>query len=126
MPVNKDVRGRKGEAVRVQAIALAKVAFDFEVELLREITGQIDARPAQAESILQRPQTEAPFEGGDIAVFKVDLNVSAKHQLEFRSARNDKNRRFLFFHNGLFHIRFSVVSDFRFHSAFRGNRSLLF
>jgi hypothetical protein len=32
----------------VGAIALAKVAFDLEIELLRKIAGQIDARPAQS------------------------------------------------------------------------------
>ena len=116
MPVNEDVRSRKCGAVRVKAIALAKVAFDFEVELLREIAGQIDASPAQPETIFHRSLTKPTFERGDVAVFEIRLNVSAKHQLEFRGARNDKNRRFLFVHDRFLDIRFPLGHDFRFHS----------
>src|SRR5260370_39152072 len=38
MPVNEDVCARKCGAVRVEAIALAKVAFDLEVELLCKVS----------------------------------------------------------------------------------------
>jgi len=52
MPVNEDVRGLKSGAVRVDAITILEVAFDFEIELLRKIPGSINARPTQTETIL--------------------------------------------------------------------------
>src|SRR5439155_6275227 len=39
MPVEPDVCARKCRAVGVEPIALAKVAYDFEIELLRKIAG---------------------------------------------------------------------------------------
>ena len=47
------------------AIALPKVAFDFEIELLRKIAGQIDARPTQTKTIIYRGLTKTAFERGD-------------------------------------------------------------
>ena len=84
MPVDANVCGGKGGAVGVSAIALAKIAFHFKVELLRKIASQIDARPAQPETVIDRGLTKPSFESGDIAAFKVDLNESAQHQLQFR------------------------------------------
>ena len=52
MPVDEDVCAFKSGAARIQAIARLEVAFDFEVELLGKIAGQIDPGPAQAETVL--------------------------------------------------------------------------
>ena len=89
MPVDENVGARKGGTVGVETIALAKVAFDFEVEVLRKLAGQIDPRPAQPETIIDRSLTKPSLESGDIAAFEVGLNESAQHQLQFQSALKD-------------------------------------
>ena len=86
MPVDPNVCCGKRSPVARSAIALAKIAFHFEVELLRKIAGEIDPRPAQAKSIIYRGLTKAAFERRDRAVFKIHLNESAQHQLQFHSA----------------------------------------
>ena len=54
MPVNPNVRGRKRRSVVLKSIALTKIAFHFEIELLRKISGQIDPCPAQSKSVFYR------------------------------------------------------------------------
>ncbi len=102
MPVDENVGARKSGAVGVEPIALAKVAFDFEVEVLRKLAGQIDPRPAQPETIIDRSLTKPSLESGDIAAFEVGLNESAQHQLQFQPALKDVKWRLFFFHNRLF------------------------
>ena len=91
-------RGRAGRRVdrfqrRDRGVALLEVAFDFEIELLREIAGQSDARAAQPEAILQRGRAEAAFKRGDVAVFEIRLDITAEGQLVFRAAGMDIDRR---------------------------------
>src|SRR5207249_8384304 len=125
MPVEPNVGSRKVGAVGWRsAIAILEIAFHFEIELLGKFAGQADPCPAQAETILQRGLTEAPFECGYVAVFKIRLDESAQHQLQFRPTLLHVNRRFLFFDNGFLDIRFSVVSDFLFQFPLRRIRSL--
>src|SRR5206468_3029954 len=52
MPVEEDVCARKGRATHIGAIGLCKVAFDFEIELLRIVSGHIDSCAAQAEPVV--------------------------------------------------------------------------
>ena len=52
MPVDKNVRGFKSGAARIQAIARLEVPFHLEIELLGKVPSQVDACPAQAETIL--------------------------------------------------------------------------
>src|SRR4030095_7379078 len=122
MPVEENVCCRKSGTVGVEPVALAKVAFHFEVEVLRKLAGQIDPCPAQPETIIDRSLTKPSLESGDIAAFEVGLNESAQRQLQFRSALKDVNRRFLF-DDCLFGVGFSVISDFRFRFALRDRRS---
>src|SRR4029453_6507399 len=125
MPVDKNGGTRKSGTVRVEPIALAKVAFDFEVELLRKLSGQIDPRPAQPETIIDRSLTKPSLESGDIAAFEVGLNESPQHQLQFQPALKDVKWRLFFFHNRLFDVRLAIVGDFGFHFALRDRRGLL-
>jgi len=67
MPVNKNIRSLKGRSVPIKSVAVFKIAFDLEIELLGKIAGQVDACPAQAESILQRRLAKASLECGNIA-----------------------------------------------------------
>src|SRR5438046_3039578 len=69
MPVNEDVCARKSGAVRVDAITILEVAFDFEIELLGKIAGEIDSCAAQTKPIFQCRLTKASFERADITVF---------------------------------------------------------
>ena len=62
---------------------LAKIAFHFEIELLRIISGQIDPCPAQPETVVDCALTKIPVESKCIAAFGVNLNESAEHQLQF-------------------------------------------
>src|SRR4029077_18830631 len=110
MVVNVNVRSRKIGAVGVDAIAVLELALNLEVEVLGKIAGQIDARPAQTKTVFQRGLTKATFEGGDLSVFQVHLNVSAKHEFEFRCARSDVNLGLLFHSYAFFNVRFPVVS----------------
>src|SRR5206468_5985237 len=123
MPVDKDVCSRKVGATRGNTVALLKVAFDFEIELLCKVPCQIDPCPAQAGPVFQRSLTKVPLESEHIAIFKVNLNESAQDQLNFRSALLDVNGRFLF--DDLFDVRFPFCDDFRFHFALMDNLSLL-
>ena len=52
MPVNEDVGGLKGCSVRIQSVAVFKVSFHLEIELLGKITGQIDSCTAQTKPVL--------------------------------------------------------------------------
>ena len=124
MPVNKNIRSLKGRSVPIKSVAVFKIAFDLEIELLGKIAGQVDACPAQAESILQRRLAKASLECGNIAVFKIHLDESTQNQLQFRSALLHINR-WLLFYDGLFNVCFSVVSDLCLHFAFRDGRTLL-
>src|SRR5439155_14023510 len=112
MPVDENVRALERCTARVKSVALLKVAFDFEVELLREVAGEIDSCPAQSEAVFQCCLTEAPLKRGDIAIFEIRLDESTEHQFQFRPALLDINGRFLFFDDGFLDVRFSVVSNF--------------
>src|SRR5436190_15347098 len=76
MPVNKNVGSLKGRSVVIKSVAVFKIAFDLEIELLGKIACQIDACPAQAEPIFQRRLAKASLECGNIAVFKIHLDES--------------------------------------------------
>ena len=58
------VAGKRSPVAR-SAIALAKIAFHFEVELLRKIAGEIDPRAAQAKPIIYCGLTKPAFERRD-------------------------------------------------------------
>src|SRR5439155_12345689 len=124
MPVNKNIRSLKGRSVPIKSVAVFKIAFDLEIELLGKIAGQVDTCPAQAEPILQRRLAKASLECGDIAVFKIHLDESTQNQLQFRSALLHINR-WLFFCDGFFDVRFSVVSDLGLHFALGDGLTLL-
>jgi len=47
MPVNKDVRCLERGSVRIKSVAVFKVAFELEIELLGKIAGEIDSRAAE-------------------------------------------------------------------------------
>ena len=83
-------------AVRLpeSAIALAKIAFHFKIELLGKIAGEIDSCAAQTEAILQRGLTKASFKCRHIAVLEIHLYESAQRQLQFRSALLHVDRQF--------------------------------
>src|SRR5438874_11857625 len=96
MPVDKNVRGLERRSVRVQSVAVFKVAFHFEIKLLGKIASEIDSCAAQAETILERSLTKAALERRDITVFEVHLDESAQHQLQFRAALLHIEWRFFF------------------------------
>src|SRR5438067_13111917 len=125
MPVNKNIRSLKGRSVPIKSVAVFKIAFDLEIELLGKIAGQVDACPAQAESILQRRLAKASLKSGNIAVFKIHLDESTQNQLQFRSALLHINRRLLF-SDSFFNVCFPVVTDFGPHFSLRGRRTLFF
>ena len=66
-------------------VALGKVAFSLEVEVLGIITTEADPGASNPEPVLNLPAAlrEAPFEGGDIPRFYLRLNESAERELEF-------------------------------------------
>ena len=94
MPVNPDVCAGKGSRLLLSAIALAKIAFHFEIELLRIIAGQIDPCPAQPKTVVDCGLTKIPVESKDIAIFEIDLDEPTQHQLQFRSTLLDVNGHF--------------------------------
>src|SRR6266516_2675988 len=98
MPVDPNVCCGKGGPVARSAIALAKIAFHFKIELFRKIASQIDPRPAQPKSIVYRSLAKPAFERRNIAVFKIHLNEPAEHQLQLRSPLLDVNWSFLLDH----------------------------
>src|SRR5205823_6990124 len=71
MPVDKNVRGLERRSVRVEPVAVFKIAFNLEIKLLGKIASEIDSCAAQAETILQRRLTKAAFERRDITVFEI-------------------------------------------------------
>src|SRR5947209_19637088 len=111
MPVNKDVRCLERGSVRIKSVAVFKVAFELEIELLGKIAGEIDSCAAQTKPIFQGGLAKTAFERGDIAIFEIHLNESAQYQFQFRSTLLHVNRR-LFFDDCFFNIGLSVVSDF--------------
>ena len=125
MPVDKNVRGLERCSVRIKSIAVFKVAFQLEIELLGKIASEIDSCAAQAETIFQRGLTKAAFKRGDIAVFEIHLDESTKHQLQFRSPLLHIDRRF-FFDDSFLDVRFSVVSHLLFEFAVGHGCSLFF
>src|SRR5947199_2625175 len=113
MPVDKNVRGLECCSVRIKSIAVLKVSFQLEIELLGKIACEIDSCAAQAETIFQCGLTKAAFKRRDIAVFEIHLDESTKHQLQFRSTLLHVNRRFLF-RDSFLDVRFAVVCDLGF------------
>src|SRR5205085_10266606 len=94
VPVDEDVgaaerrsrrAGAEGSSSRItdrQAdVALREFAFDLEIELLREIAGQVDPGPAQTKPIVDRRRPKPPFEREHIAGFVLHLDKSAERQL---------------------------------------------
>jgi hypothetical protein len=89
---------------------LFKVAFDLEVEVLGEIAGEIDASPAQPETVFDFGLAKISVESEGVAVLKVDLNESAKDKFEFRSARNDVDRGVLLYGYALLNVGFAIIT----------------
>src|SRR5205823_7497235 len=77
MPVDKNVRGLERGSVRIKSVAVFKVAFHLEIELLGKIAGEIDSCAAQTKPIFQRCLTKPAFERGDITVFEIHLDEPA-------------------------------------------------
>src|SRR5207244_159396 len=124
MPVDKDVRGLECRPVRIKSVAVFKVAFQLEIELLGKIASEIDSRAAETKPILQSGLAKTALERRYISVFEIHLDESAQHQFQFRPTLLHINRRFLF-DDSLFNIGFSVVSHLRFELAV-GHRGSLF
>src|SRR6266513_5979863 len=110
MPVDKNVRGLKRRSVGIKSVAVFKVAFQLEIELLGKIAGEIDSRAAETKPIFQGGLTKTAFERGDITVFEIHLDESAQHQLQFWSTLLHVNWRLLF-HDGFLDICFTVICD---------------
>jgi hypothetical protein len=81
---------------------------------------------AQAKPIIYRGLAKPAFERRDRAVFKIHLNESAQHQLQFRSALLHVYRQFLYSGHRFFHVRFPVLSHLGFEFAVGHSGSLLF
>ena len=125
MPVDKNVRGLERGSARIKSVAVFKVAFHLEIELLGKIAGEIDSCAAQTKPIFQRCLTKPAFERGDITVFEIHLDEPAQHQFQFWSTLLDVSRQLLFFDDGFLDVRFSVVSNFLFQFPLRRICSLL-
>src|SRR6266567_3135335 len=123
MPVDEDVRGLERCSARIKSVAVFKIAFQLEIELLGKIASEIDSCAAQAETILQRRLTKAALERRDITVFEIHLDESAQHQFQFRATLLHIDRRF-FFDDSFLDIRFSVVSHLLFEFAVGYRRGL--
>src|SRR5206468_4751021 len=82
MPIDKNVGRLECGSVRIESVAVFKVAFYLEVELLGKIAGQIDSCAAQTKPILQGGLPKTALERRDIAVFEIHLDKSAEHQLQ--------------------------------------------
>ena len=92
-------RGIRSEGCSVQIadgdaeIALLELALDLEIELLREIASQVDARAAQTKTIFVCAGAfdEATLKCGNIAALILRLDESAKCELGLRRAGNNIN-----------------------------------
>src|SRR5437764_1595153 len=109
MPVDPDVSGSKRGpcGIRSQSasgrvtdgegdVALLEFAFHLKIEILREVTRQIDSRSPEPKPIVDRAGAEASFKSEDVAGLILHLNKTAEHQLDLRTSRNDVNRFLLF------------------------------
>src|SRR2546430_4042449 len=93
---------------KIKSVAVSKIAFHFEIKLLRKISRQIDPCPTQAEPVVDLALAEISIESERIAAFRIDLDKATQHQLQFRSTLLDVNRRFLFDYRPL-RVRLSVI-----------------